>query len=275
MSAAVRSTYSATSPALRPPNRTRRVVGSRATSASSAPSGAPGTGSTSRKAPSTRRWLEPSSRATNCRSRSEGVSAAWRSSSTSTSGRRCEARRRNSAVASKSRKRAPSESADSGSAIRGAAGGARAGDGSARRRRGRPRRSVFLRVAVANVHAQRLHPGPVGRRAAGLPAATKSSCCRASTLAVAYCYRRSRPASRRGRSPAACRGRGTRPARPAPSRDASSPARTASSRRRPPRGGRRSARAAAATATRAWTCRTPSCRRSRPSGRRGPRSSRR
>ena len=54
---------------------------------------------------------QPSSRATNCSSSSDGSSAACRSSSTSTSGRSPRRSAGTAAVASKSRKRAPSDSA--------------------------------------------------------------------------------------------------------------------------------------------------------------------
>ena len=111
------------------------------------------------------------SRATNRSSRSEGSSAACRSSSNSTPGGLASPATPGSAAASKRRKRAPS-------VLRRRA--ARAGRGSARAAQGRsgrdPRRrhpaaSAAPGLGLADIRAQRLHPGPVGRGAARLPAA--------------------------------------------------------------------------------------------------------
>ena len=159
-----------TSASPRPASATCRVTGSRASSVRVVVRRSAGVGSTSRYAPTISRRLSPSSRATNWRSRSDGSSAACRSSSTSTTGRAAAALFRKAVMESKSRKRAPSDWS----------GGRRRGIGEEVAELGKELRHVSgslaklgsesVRVAIAKVRSQRLHPGPVGGGAAGLPA---------------------------------------------------------------------------------------------------------
>ena len=114
---------------------------------------------------------EPSSRARNCSSSSDGASAAWRSSSTSTIGRLCggaaqelghrveqaEARRLGSSAGGSGRSGKRSRSSGTICA-RSAAPGAELG-------------AQRVRVGLAHMGAQRLDPRPVRGRAARLPAA--------------------------------------------------------------------------------------------------------
>ena len=94
------ATSRATSASLSPTRLIRRVGGSRHSSVTVVAIGWSGVNAISRYVPRTSSLESPIWPARNCRSRREGVSAAWRSSNTTTSGSHAAARNRNDVIES-------------------------------------------------------------------------------------------------------------------------------------------------------------------------------
>ena len=106
--------------------------------------------------------------ARNCRSRSDGASPAWMSSTMTTTGSWSAMQRRKAAVASNSSNRARSGSVGcGGGSPRAPASPARGAPAERRRHRG------FRRTFGAHVRADDLHPRPEGGRASAVPTATR------------------------------------------------------------------------------------------------------